>query len=297
MDMDTATAAWAENAENCIPSPILSIPIPEPQRAPSIASVPSQCSVPSHDEDDNIISRLCGRQWKLNSDEEGQYKFFGPTSSLHLTESVSSSLASGCPHRLPEDTSVDGIIDHDTHLHLLDTYWTYQHTILQIFDREEFLEGLKKKQGKYYSKGLLYAIYACAARISDRPHLRAMVVPPLDDLNSQNEPPLVTIATKLVNKELERPRVTTIQALLLMSVIYCSLGKDTQGWLSAGKSHMQSLEIPDSIAHPYDAGVACSLAIDFGLHRYADNLTTSKMSERDIKVRQITYWGCLVFDR
>ncbi|KAB5560331.1 fungal-specific transcription factor domain-containing protein [Coniochaeta sp. 2T2.1] len=236
-------------------------------------------SLPSHegDEDDNIISRLCGRQWKLNSDEEGQYKFFGPTSSLHLTESVSSSLlSSGYSHGMLEDATLDGIIDFDTHLHLLDIYWNYQHTILQVFDKEIFLDGLRTKQGKYFSKALLFAVYACAARISDRPGLRAMVVPSQDD-PSHNEPYLVSIAAGLVNEELQRPRVTTIQALLLLSVIYCSLSKDTKGWIATG--------------------VACSLAIDFGLHKSGDNLASAQLSKRDVKVRQITYWGCLLFDR
>ena len=204
---------------------------------PTISTSSSSDSLPGdgEDESDNIISRLCGRQWKLNSDEEGQFKYFGPTSSLHLTESVSSSLlAQGFPRSASENTPFDQMIDNETHLHLLDRYWTYQHTILQVFDREEFLEGLKTRQGKYYSKALLYTIYACAARISDRPALRDMVVPSQDDL-SPNEPYLVATAAKLIDQELERPRLTSIQALLLMSVIYSSLSKDTKGWLSTGK--------------------------------------------------------------
>lgn len=137
---------------------------------------------------------------------------------------------------MPEDTALDGMIDHDTHMHLLDIYWTYQHTILQVFDKEEFIEALKVRQGKYFSKALLYAVYACAARISDRQVLRAMVVPSQDDL-SHNEPYLVAVAAKLVDQELQHPRITTIQALLLLSVIYSSLCKDTKGYISTGKRY------------------------------------------------------------
>ena len=43
--------------------------------------------------------------------------------------------------------------------------------------------------------------------------------------------------------------------------------------------------------------MACNLAIDFGLHRSGDKLASSKLSPRDVKVRQITYWGCAAFDR
>ncbi|KIY01420.1 uncharacterized protein Z520_02972 [Fonsecaea multimorphosa CBS 102226] len=233
--------------------------------------------VPSQEED-NLISRLCGRQWKLNSDEEGQYKFFGPTSSLHLTESVSSSLLGPWSHRgVTADVSSDDPIDPETQTHLLESYWKYQHTVLQVFNREEFLEGLKtRRQTTYFSKALLYCVYACAARISDRPSVRAMVIPSNDDMEDK-EPFLVATATRLVDQELKRPQLTTIQALLLLSVVHCSLSKDTKGWLLTGD--------------------ACRLAIDLGLHRTGEQLASTNLSPRDMKVRQITYWGCLVFDR
>jgi hypothetical protein len=192
-------------------------------------------SIPS-EEGDNIISRLCGRQWKLNSDEEGQYKFFGPTSSFHLTESVSSSLLGpGCTIAAAEEAGYDDTFDLDTQNHLLDIYWKYQHSVLQVFDREEFLEGLRTKQAKYFSRALLYTVYACAARISDRPSVRSMVIPSPDDMDDE-QPFLVATATRLVDQELKkRPQITTIQALLLLSVIQCSLSRNTKGWLLTGK--------------------------------------------------------------
>jgi len=195
----------------------------------------SQPSVPAGD-GDNIISRLCGRQWKLNSDEDGQYKFFGPTSSLHLTESVSSSLLG--PYELRckgEDMTLGGRIDEDTQTHLLDFYWRYQATVLQVFDREEFLEGMRLGQSKYFSKALLCAVYACAARISDRPEIRAMAIPSQDDMEEE-QPFLVATATKLIDEELKRPQITTIQALLLLSIIQCAFSNDTKGWLLVGRS-------------------------------------------------------------
>lgn len=227
---------------------------------------------------DNIISRLCGRQWKLNSDEDGQYKFFGPTSSLHLTESVSSSLLGPTPHRvITEDASLDGLFDLETQTHLLDMYWTFQHTVLQVFDRDEFLEGMRTGQSQYFSKALLCSVYACAARISDRSEIRALVTQSQDDIEEDQQPFLVATAAKLIDLELRKPQITTIQALLLLSVIYCSSSKDTKGWLITGN--------------------ACRLAIDFGLHRMREQLATAKLSCRDIKVRRLTYFGCLVFDR
>lgn len=267
------------------------VPVQTDPATPSWSSSSSSGSIPS-DEGDSLISRLCGRQWKLNSDEEGQFKFFGPTSSLHLTESVSSTLlGTGYRRSSSEDTIFDFPIDEQTHLHLLELYWNHQHTILQVFDREEFLEGMRTKSNKYFSKALLYAIYCCAARISDRLDIRAMVIPAQDDVED-DLPFLVATATALLERELQRPQITTIQALLLMSVIYCSLSKDTKGWLLTGKSIIHLVLRPLRFL-----GDACRLAIDLGLHKPGEMLASAKLSPRDIKARQITYWGCLVFDR
>jgi hypothetical protein len=185
-----------------------------------------------------VISRLCGRQWKLNSDEEGQFKFFGPTSSLHLTESVSLSLLESWSEKYDaRNTYFHDEFDLETQSHLLDIYWTYQHGVLQVFDKELFLHGMRTRKSRYFSKALLYCIYACAARISDRPALRNLVLPATDDFEEQ-QPYLIATATNLIDLELKRPQITTIQALLLLSVVYCALSKDTKGWLFTGISKL-----------------------------------------------------------
>jgi hypothetical protein len=262
------------------------------QGSPAAIST-SPLAIPLQD-GDNIISRLCGRQWKLNSDEEGQYKFFGPTSSLHLTESVSSSLLGPwCQGNVTESDRIDDMIDSDIKDHLLEFYWKYQHTVLQVFDREEFLEGMRTGQTKYFSKALLYTIYVCAARISDRPAVRAMVIPSHED-GDEEQLFLVATATRYVEQELKRPQITTIQALLLLSIIHCSLGRDTKGWLLTGMIYDTYLRFVIDISN---SGDACRLAIDLGLHRIGGQLASTNLSPRDKKVRQITYLGCLVFDR
>jgi hypothetical protein len=231
LEAATATATASQNSIESLSYHLEASPErPTPSlRASSLPSLPSE-------DDDNLISRLCGRQWKLNSDEEGQIRFFGPTSSLHLTESVSSSLiGSSCSTTVREDESFDDKLDLDTKTHLLEIYWKYQHTVLQVFDREAFLEGWKTQQSKYFSRALLYAVYACAARLSERPAIRAMVISSQDTLDD-DQPFLIATATRFLEQELKRPQITTIQALLLMSVIHCSLSRDTKGWLLTGES-------------------------------------------------------------
>ncbi|KAF2023184.1 hypothetical protein EK21DRAFT_119011 [Setomelanomma holmii] len=97
-----------------------------------------------------------------------------------------------------------------------------------------------------------------------------------DDVEDE-QPLLVAVTSKLIDKELKKPQITTIQALLLLSVIHCSSSQDTKGWLLVGD--------------------ACRLAIDFGLHGVDEQLASVKLSPTDVKVRNNTYLGCLVFDR
>lgn len=213
-----------------------SMSMPELVRANS----PSAGKAPS-----NIISRLCGRQWKLNSDEEGHYRYFGPTSSLHLSASVSSSLLgfTGIDSTGPDIWRCDDL-DPETDAHLLDLYWKYQHTVLQAFDREAFLLDRQAKKTQYFSKALLYCIFACAARASDRPSVRALSLRTEEDVDDEL-PYLFRVAAKLVEQEMKRPQITTIHALLLLSVGYCGLGKDTDGWILTGKAtqHLLGLTV------------------------------------------------------
>ncbi|KAK5404219.1 hypothetical protein LTR06_009778 [Exophiala xenobiotica] len=224
----------------------------------------------------NLISRLCQRQSQLNSNAEGQYKFFGPTSSLHLTESVSLTiLGAWGESSVHEDFWTIDDIDPETQDHLLNLYWDYQHTVLQVLDKTTFLKCLQTRQPKYVSKALLYCIFACAARISPRPAVKALALPRDDDLD-EAQPSLIATAARYLEEELKRPRITTIQALLLISVVYCALGRDTKGWLLTGD--------------------ACRLAIDLEIHKNT-TATSVNLSPEDMNVRQITFWGCVVFDR
>lgn len=86
---------------------------------------PASCSTKS----DNMIVRLGGGQRQLNSDRDGRLRFFGPTSSLHLLESVTSSVliresnGTTCP-AWQDDFPLE------VQNHLVDLYWTYLHQVL-----------------------------------------------------------------------------------------------------------------------------------------------------------------------
>ncbi|KDB21487.1 hypothetical protein H109_06581 [Trichophyton interdigitale MR816] len=225
---------------------------------------------------DNIIARLCDGRYQLNYDSNGQLRYFGPTSSLHLTDTVATSIVRSWGEYPSTNPKIEVCeIDAETQEYLLNLYWKFQHTELQVLHKDAFLRDMATGQTKFYSKALLYCIMACAARISHRPEIRAMVLTP--GLSASDElPPLFAAASKLVDEELKRPQITTLQCLLLLSVIYCAFSQDTKGWVLTG--------------------TACRLAIDLGLHRDCSSFT-DKFSPMDIEARSIAFWGCVIFDR
>jgi Fungal specific transcription factor domain len=136
--------------------------------------------------------------------------FYGPTSSLHLTEQWSSSLLQWGPISAGNEQGLQDVAP-ELQSYLLNLYWTYQHNVLQVVHKEAFLRDMETSQTRYFSKLLLYCIYACAARISKRPDIRALALPTDEDVDDE-QPYFIKKATKLLVLELKRPRITTIQS-------------------------------------------------------------------------------------
>jgi hypothetical protein len=85
---------------------------------------------------DNMIVRLCGGQRQLNSDRVGRLRFFGPTSSLHLSESVTSSVLIREPNGSRGRYQWQDMISEDLQDHLLELYWKYQHHTIPLIYKE-----------------------------------------------------------------------------------------------------------------------------------------------------------------
>ncbi|EEH21737.2 hypothetical protein PABG_03953 [Paracoccidioides brasiliensis Pb03] len=231
----------------------------------------------------NIIACLCDGRYQL----DGTPRYAGPTSSLHLTlkeddkNEVWSSVEAWKERTAGSSQSGSFEVDPDTQKYLLDLYWKYQHTELQVFHQTAFERDMAAGETNFYSKALLYCIMACSARISSRPKIRAMVLPPIKMPGSRQAPPmadrqcLFAEASRLLEEERNQaPRITTIQSLLLLSVIYCAFADDMKG-----------LSLTTA---------ACRLAIDMGLHR---DMSKENFTQLEMEVRQITFWGCYAFDR
>ncbi|CCC06897.1 hypothetical protein SMACR_00922 [Sordaria macrospora] len=74
------------------------------------------------------------------------------------------------------------------------------------------------------------------------------------------------------NDEYEKPRLTTVQALALMSVREAGCGREAKGWVYSGMSFR--------------------MAQDIGL-----NLDIGSLDEKEVDARRITFWGCFLFDK
>lgn len=103
--------------------------------SPGLSSTNSDASNSS----DNMIVRLCGGQRQLNSDRVGRLRFFGPTSSLHLSESVTSSVLIREPNSTRGWHQWQEILPLDLQAHLMGLYWKYQHQMIPIIHKEGWM--------------------------------------------------------------------------------------------------------------------------------------------------------------
>lgn len=181
---------------------------------------------------DTLIERLCGMKRRVNSHSEGQGRYFGPTSSLHLTETPLS-ISNYGNNFSGHDIDLNNGIPDALQQYLLDLYWGYQHSVLPIVHKEAFLNGLDNGRGSYYSRCLLLCILASGARISTRPEIRALSIPSEDNDTGELRP-LMKQAEEALEKENRNPSITTIQSLLLLSIIYCTQSNDSKGWILSG---------------------------------------------------------------
>jgi len=222
-----------------------------------------------------LIARLCAEKSHFHADESGQVRFYGPTSSLHTNEKVSYTFMKWDDGNLDTDDE-DGIAPM-LRDHLLDRYWKFQHTVLQVVHREAFLQDMQAGRSRYYNKALLYAILANAAVFSEAWEIRALALSKDEDPEG-SKPYLLRKATELVEQEIENNvGVTTIQSLQLLSAVHCRRGADTKGWLESGR--------------------ASRLIFELGLHKDDAEFQSSRLSPMDLEVRRVVFWGCFTYDR
>ena len=152
--------------------------------------------------------------------------------------------------------------DADLVEHLLNLYFCWVHPFYQLFSRDHFIHNMGRGGTGFCSAMLVNALLANACHYSDRPSARG------DPRNPSTAGDQFFAEAKRLLDKTERPSLTTVQALGLMSIREASQGRDSNAYQYVGRSVRMALEL--------------------GLHL---SMIGSGMRPAEIEVRKITFWG------
>ncbi|RKL39248.1 hypothetical protein BFJ72_g6720 [Fusarium proliferatum] len=163
-----------------------------------------------------------------------------------------------------------GISD-ETGWQLLDMYWTWLHPLHNCIYRPVFLMDMALN-GTYYSDFLLMAIFTLAAR-----HLSRQEG---DSIDSNMGDKFFSRAKMLLMDELDntKPRIPTIQGLLILGGRQCAIGRSSQGWLFTG--------------------MAIRMMVDIGIHLNANRIAElENLTPSEIETRKRLYNSAFIWDK
>lgn len=220
--------------------------------------------------------------------ENGSVRFIGGTSHL---------IYLGDPATVPDEPEADGglpaedpaaswtEVTKDTQLiaHLINMYfnWHYPYftTLSKSLFYRDFLKGKPRGQPRstvYCSSLLVNAMLALGCHFTSV--AGAFAVP--GDSRTKGDHFFAEAKRLIVeNDEYEKPRLTTVQALALMSVREAGCGREAKGWVYSGMSFRMAQDM--------------GLNLDIG----AIPKDKDSLGEQEIDARRITFWGCFLFDK
>ncbi|KAJ5592012.1 uncharacterized protein N7459_002381 [Penicillium hispanicum] len=232
----------------------------------------------------------------LNFDQDGEVRYFGPTSGrLLFRSSLNDSLSeegrlietlctSNYPHAAehpiaaPMDcgeyqvTPDEAFISEELQSHLINLYFEWEQPWFQVVNEKLFRDSLAYN-GRYSSSLLLNCILAIGSRYCERIEVRA-------EPNDSNTAGKIFIqrAEELIQRDLRWPKITTIQSLAIMGMFYIATGSDAAGWLHQG--------------------MANRLALDMGLNMDPAVLPgTVSLPTIEIELRRQIYWALYCHDK
>ncbi|CAG8822406.1 702_t:CDS:2, partial [Racocetra persica] len=118
---------------------------------------------------------------------------------------------------------------------------------------------------------LLNAIYALAARFSDRPELRKN----LQDSQTAGDE-FFDRAKALLDNDYDKSHITTIQALIIMALRDIRIDNTTRSWIYIG--------------------MAARMAQDLGIHRNNEKWQPIPLSREEKEEQKRAFWSCFVVD-
>lgn len=232
-------------------------------------------------------TELSGKMGELRL-ENGSVRFLGGTSNLiYLEPTEGDEEAPGQEAYQQQDeplTSWTAVTSEtEVVVHLINMYFTWHYpyftTLSKSLFYRDFLLGKPPggpKRTMYCSSLLVNAMLALGCHFTNSP---AGCADPNDPTTKGDA--FFAEAKRLIieNDEYEKPRLTTIQALCLMSVREAGCGREAKGWVYSGMSFR--------------------MAQDMGLNLDSGGMTNSRdgMDEQEIDARRVTFWGCFLFDK
>jgi len=146
--------------------------------------------------------------------------------------------------------------------HLFDLYFCWVDPFYHIFARERFILDFRSGRTDHCSSLLVNAVMAIASHYSDRAATRAE---PLNPATAGDQ--FFAEARRLLELE-DKPSLTTVQALGIMSFRETSHGRDSNGYQYAGRCVRTALEM--------------------GLHL---SVVGKSLRSADFEARKITFWA------
>ena len=146
--------------------------------------------------------------------------------------------------------------------HLFDLYFTWIHPFYHPFSRNQFLADFRTARMDHCSAILVHAILALGCHYSDRAEART------DPQNSNTAGEHYFSEAKNILEQEEKPLLTTVQALAIMSFRETSQGRDSNGYQLTGR--------------------AVRTALELGLHL---SMIGKDSSPAEYEARKITFWG------
>lgn len=230
---------------------------------------------------------LSGKMGELRL-ENGSLQFLGGTSNLLFLRSgsVGEDATTSAEDLNQYETKEDALVswtkvteDPELVIHLMNMYFTWHYTYFTTLSKSLFYRDFvlgkpapDSRQGTRYCSSLLVnAMLALGCHFTSWEASREV---PLNSATAGDHFFREAKRLIMVDGEWENPRLTTVQALALMSVREAGCGREAKGWVYSGMSFRMA----------YDLG----LNVDSG---------SSNRSDFEIDARKVTIWGCFLFDK
>ncbi|KAF2119711.1 fungal-specific transcription factor domain-containing protein [Lophiotrema nucula] len=222
---------------------------------------------------EGMVSRLLSTRGHLSFDQlSGRLRYFGPTTNCHVHSELGNpmDLNMESHEQARRSEKIIRSLPLETYDYLMETFWRCYNQVIHVLHRDAFNEDREAGRTQFYSGFLHVCVLAMGYRNADktRSDMQKISLPGMESTLHRE-------AKYMLDHELERPGgIPSVVGLLLLGDLECGVGRDNLGWLYAG--------------------LAVRLAFDIGLHL---DSRSSGLPEREVEIRQMTLWACVVYDK